>query len=160
MAGSQSVMSRRVLRALVGKGKRSSGQCGGLNEAPNLCALRLARAAETRHNGSPHSPGHAMLRHLILTTVLVVLPASVARAQVTDITTGRPPGADYYTWGTFPSGYVRSRSPEDAGRDTEIELKYRETLQSKIPDRKPSSDPWKTIRPAPTASAVDRHRPQ
>jgi len=98
-----------------------------------------------------------MLRRLIVAAFLIVLPASLARAQVTDITTGRPPGADYYTWGTFPSGYVPSRSPEDAGRDTEIEFKYRQTLQSKIPDRKPSSDPWKTIRPAPTA---DRHRPQ
>ncbi len=101
-----------------------------------------------------------MLRRLILAAVLIVLPASLARAQVTDITTGRPPGADYYTWGTFPSGYVPSRSPEDAGRDTEIELKYRETLQSKIPDRKRPNDPWKTIRPAPAAAAVDRHRPK
>ena len=101
-----------------------------------------------------------MLRHLILAAAIAVLPASLARAQVTDITSGRPDGADYYTWGAFPTGYGRSRSPEDAGRDTEIEMKYRETLKSKIPDKKPSNDPWKTIRPAPTASAVDRHRPQ
>ena len=101
-----------------------------------------------------------MLRHLILAAVIAVLPASFARAQITDITTGRPPGADYYTWGTFPSGYGPSRSPEDAGRDTEIEFKYRQTLQSKIPGRKPSNDPWKTIRPAPDAAAVDRHRLQ
>jgi len=100
-----------------------------------------------------------MFRHLIA-AVITVLPASFARAQITDITTGRPPGADYYTWGAFPTGYGPSRSPEAAGRDTEIELKYRETLQSKIPDRKPSNDPWKTIRPASTAAAVDRHRPQ
>ncbi|MFL5151724.1 MAG: hypothetical protein ACJ8C3_02570 [Microvirga sp.] len=101
-----------------------------------------------------------MLRRLIFAAVLVVLPANLARAQITDITTGRPPGADYYTWGTFPTGYGPSHSPEDAGRDTEIELKYRETLTSKIPNRKPSNDPWKTIRPAPTARAADRHRPQ
>jgi len=102
-----------------------------------------------------------MLRRPIVAAVLIVLPASLARAQVTDITTGRPDGSDYYSWGTFPTGYERSRSPEDAGRDTEIEFKYRETLRSKIPDRKPTSDPWKTIRPAPAAAAVvDRHRPQ
>ena len=101
-----------------------------------------------------------MLRRLIVAAVLIVLPASLARAQVTDITTGRPDGADLYRWGMFPTSYERSRSPEDAGRDTEIELKYRETLKTRIPDRKPSNDPWKTIRPAPTASAVDRHRPQ
>ena len=101
-----------------------------------------------------------MLRHLILAAVIAILPASLARAQITDITSGRPDGADYYRWGTFPTGYVRPRSPEDAGRDTEIEMKYRETLQSRIPDKKPSNDPWKTIRPTPTAAAVDRHRPQ
>jgi hypothetical protein len=101
-----------------------------------------------------------MLRRAIFAAVLIVLSAALGRAQVTDITTGRPPGADYYTWGAFPTGYERSRSPEDAGRDTEIELKYRQTLTTKIPNRKPSNDPWKTIRPAPTASATDRHRPQ
>jgi hypothetical protein len=101
-----------------------------------------------------------MLRDLILAATLVVLPAGLARAQITDITTGRPPGADYYTWGTLPSGYVPARSPEDAGRDTEIEAKYNDTLKSRIPDKRPSNDPWKTIRPAPTASAGDRHRPQ
>jgi hypothetical protein len=101
-----------------------------------------------------------MLRYLILAAVVTILPANLARAQVSDITTGRPPGADYYTWGTFPSGYVRARSPEDAGRDTEIEVKYNDTLKSKIPDKKPSNDPWKNIRSAPTAVATDRHRPQ
>jgi hypothetical protein len=101
-----------------------------------------------------------MLRRSIFAAVLIVLPASLARAQVTDITTGRPDGADLYRWGTFPTGYERSRSPEDAGRDTEIELKYRQTLTTKIPDKRPSNDPWKTIRPSPTASATDRPRPQ
>jgi hypothetical protein len=100
-----------------------------------------------------------MLRHLILIAAIAVLPASLAHAQITDITSGRPDGADYYTWGAFPTGYERSRSPEDAGRDTEIEAKYNATLKSKIPDRKPSNDPWKNIRSAPTAALVDRHRP-
>ena len=102
-----------------------------------------------------------MLRRLIVTAVLIVLSAGLARAQITDITSGLPPGAGIYSWGAFPSaGYGRPRSPEDAGRDTEIELKYRETLTSKIPDKKPPNDPWKTIRSAPTAAAADRHRPQ
>jgi hypothetical protein len=99
-----------------------------------------------------------MLRRLFFAAAIAVLPASVARAQITDITTGRPDGADYYRWGTFPTGYERSRSVEDAGRDTEIEAKYRDTLRTRIPDRKPSNDPWKSIRP--TAVTVDRHRPQ
>jgi hypothetical protein len=101
-----------------------------------------------------------MLRRPIGAAVLITLSAGFARAQVSDITTGRPEGADYYTWRTFPSGYVRARSPEDAGRDTEIEMKYNATLRSKIPDKKPSNDPWKNIRSAPTAVATDRHRPQ
>ena len=100
-----------------------------------------------------------MLRHLILAAAMAVLPASLAGAQITDITSGRPDGADsyYLNWGAFPN-YPRSRSPEDAGRDTEIEAKYRDTLKTRIPDKKPSNDPWKTIRQAPVA--VDRHRPQ
>ena len=105
--------------------------------------------------------GQAMLRRLISAAVLIVLSTSLARAQITDITSGRPDGTDYYyRWGAFPTGYERSRSPEDAVRDTEIEMKYRDTLKTRIPDRKPSNDPWKTIRPAPTAVAVDRHRLQ
>ena len=101
------------------------------------------------------------MRTPIFAAVLIVLSVGFARAQITDITSGRPDGADYYyyNWGAFPTGYERSRSPEDAGRDTEIEAKYRDTLKTKIPDRKPSNDPWKTIRPTPTAAA-DRHRPQ
>ena len=101
-----------------------------------------------------------MFRHLVLAAVVTVLPASFAQAQITDITSGRPDGADYFTWGAFPVDYARSRSPEDAGRDTEIEAKYNATLRTKIPDKKPSNDPWKNIRPASTASAADRHRPQ
>jgi hypothetical protein len=101
-----------------------------------------------------------MLRHLILAAVITVMSTGFARAQVTDITSGRPEGADYYRWGAFPTSYERSRSPEDAGRDTEIEMKYNATLKSKIPDKKPSNDPWKNIRSAPAAHAVDRHRPQ
>ncbi len=108
-----------------------------------------------------------MLRHLILAAAMTVLPAGVACAQITDITSGLPPGAGIYSWGAFPSaGYGRPRSPEDAGRDTEIEMKYNETLKSKIPDKKPSNDPWKSIRPAaaqparaaPAVPAYDRHR--
>jgi len=103
-----------------------------------------------------------MLRLLILAAAIAVLPACLARAQITDITSGRPDGADsyYLNWGAFPTGYERRRSPEDAGRDTEIEAKYRDTLKTRIPDKKPSNDPWKTIRPAATAAAPDRHRPQ
>ena len=74
-----------------------------------------------------------MLRHLIFAAAIAVLPASLARAQITDITSGRPDGADYYYLGGVPDDYGRSRSPEDAGRDTEIEVKYRETLKIQNP---------------------------
>jgi len=40
-------------------------------------------------------------------------------------------------------------------REVEIERKYKETLK-KIPNKKPSNDPWVGVRPAPVA---DRYRP-
>jgi hypothetical protein len=100
----------------------------------------------------------------LVAAVLLVLSAEFARAQVHDITTGRPEysGLD---WSLAPA-YWNSRSPEQAGRDTEIEEKYREAVK-KIPDKKASNDPWKSVRPAapaarPSAAAptFDRHRAQ
>ena len=52
---------------------------------------------------------------------------------------------------------TRAENPEDAGRERDIDLRYRETLKTKIPNRKPSNDPWRTIRTAP-AVPYDKHR--
>jgi hypothetical protein len=98
-----------------------------------------------------------MLRTLLGATALVLL-AGAAAAQVTPITSGVADGYDMPRISEWSPYYQRSRTPEDAGRDTEIEANYRAAV-AKIPDKKPSNDPWKSIRPA-TAAAVDRHRPQ
>lgn len=66
---------------------------------------------------------------------------------------------DRYYYSMWP-GIGSSRTPESAGRDAEVELKYRETLKTKIPDKRPSNDPWRTVRQAPTPSTADRHRVQ
>ncbi|MCX7314520.1 MAG: hypothetical protein WCG92_19025 [Hyphomicrobiales bacterium] len=96
-----------------------------------------------------------MLRKLTVAATLAVLSAEPAKAQVT----GHIPNTGYdtgYGWNAIPLGYGYSPSPEDSVRAYEIEQRYRETLRTKIPDRKPSNDPWKAIRPASSAS-VDRH---
>ena len=98
-----------------------------------------------------------MLRHLILAAAIVSLSAGFAGAQFT----GPIPGTGYdtdYTWSAYPI-YGRS-TPEGLELDNQIEMRYRETLRTKIPDRKPSNDPWKNVRPAAAAAAVDRHRLQ
>ena len=92
-----------------------------------------------------------MLCKLIAAVAVAVLPAASARAQVADIRTGLP--AYSYGWNTYPI-YSHSRTPEQAGREFEIERDYREAVK-KIPDRKGSGDPWRNIRPA---AAADRHR--
>ena len=70
-----------------------------------------------------------MLRKLIAAAAIAVLPAGFARAQVADIATGLPASA--YGWNTFPI-YGHSRTPEQAGREFEIERNYREAVK-KIP---------------------------
>jgi hypothetical protein len=105
--------------------------------------------------------GIAMLRDSIAAPALAVLalaflPAEFARAQITDITSGRPPGADG-TGISFLGAYERPMSAADM-RSQEIERDYRRAL-TKIPNKKPSSDPWAGIR-STTTRAEDRHRPQ
>jgi hypothetical protein len=97
-----------------------------------------------------------MLRLSIAALALAVLPAEFARAQITDITTGRPPGADGQGI-SFLGAYERPMSAADM-RSQEIERDYRRAL-AKIPNKKPSSDPWAGVRTT-TTRADDRHRPQ
>ena len=102
-----------------------------------------------------------MSRLLIGTAVLVVLSAGLARAQVTDSLPGYGiEDGPVFSYGLFPD-YEQTRSQAQIERDLEIERKYRETVKARIPDRRPSNDPWKNIRSAPAAAAVpyDRHRP-
>jgi hypothetical protein len=94
-----------------------------------------------------------MLRHLIFAAALPVLTVGLARAQVTGpIPNSGMDDGRYTNWNAFPI-YERSATPEEVGRVNEIDRRYRETV-AKIPDKKPSRDPWKNIRAAPTS---DRH---
>jgi hypothetical protein len=101
-----------------------------------------------------------MLRTLIGAVALLALFAAQARAQVTDSLPGYSPyDSNVYSFGLGPD-YEQVRSPEQIERDLEIERRYRETVNARIPNRKPSNDPWKNIRPAPAAAVpYDRHRP-
>src|SRR5262245_20149484 len=96
-----------------------------------------------------------MLRLLIGTAVLMLLSATAAPAQITGAipNTGQPEG--WSNWNMW-SGVGRAPIPEEAGREHEVE-RYRETLKTKIPDRKPSNDPWRNIRPASTALPGKQH---
>ena len=85
---------------------------------------------------------------------LVLLSAGFARAQITPITSGLPDNSTNTGFALTP-GYETPMSAQSA-RDMEIERKYNETLK-KIPNKKPSNDPWAGVRAAPVA---DRHRPQ
>ena len=99
-----------------------------------------------------------MLRIPLLAIALLVAPASFARAQVYDITTGRP-DITYFSYYGGASSYERPITAEDIRRN-EIEQQYREVVRARIPDKKPSNDPWKSVRPTAAAITVDRHRPQ
>jgi hypothetical protein len=95
-----------------------------------------------------------MLRLSIAAFALAVLPAELARAQITDITAGRPPGADGQGISFF-GAYERPITAADM-RAQQIEQDYRRTM-AEIPDKKPSKDPWAGVR---ATTPVDRHRPE
>jgi hypothetical protein len=93
-----------------------------------------------------------MLRVSIAALALAVLPAELARAQITDIRTGRPPGADSQGISLF-GAYERPMTAADM-RAQQIEADYRRTM-AKIPDKKPLKDPWAGVR---ATTPADRHR--
>ena len=93
-----------------------------------------------------------MLSKLLCAAALVTLSAEFARAQVNDVSKALPDSAGYGI--NLTPFYERPITAQDM-RDMEIDRKYRETL-AKIPNKKPSRDPWAGVRPA---AAEDRHRP-
>jgi len=95
-----------------------------------------------------------MLRTPIVAFAIILSSAGIARAQITPITSGLPDSA-YGRGYTLSPGYETPMSAQSV-RDMEIERQYKETLK-KIPNKKPSNDPWAGVRAAPMA---DRHRPQ
>jgi hypothetical protein len=105
--------------------------------------------------------GIAMLQKLAGTAVCLVMSAGFAHAQVTGAVPGTGSFDDQQFYWNTPSLGENSRSPAERQRDQEIERKYREVVNARIPDRKPASnDPWRTVRAAPSAAVYDRHRPE
>jgi hypothetical protein len=98
----------------------------------------------------------SMLYRVTAAAFIIVLLSGTARAQVAGDSPNMNIGAAVS--GSRGLGVVSgSRVPAGAWSDRESEQNYRETLK-RIPDKKASNDPWKTIRPASTASRPDRHR--
>ena len=50
-----------------------------------------------------------------------------------------------------------NRTPEDRAREKVLEGEYRSAV-SKIPDKKPASDPWGTVRSTPDTAASKQKR--
>jgi hypothetical protein len=86
----------------------------------------------------------AMTRKLLLAAALFALSTGLAQAQAGSYGGSMDNAA--------PFGYNvtgSARSPEDKARDEEIERKYNDTVQNKIPDKKGKKDPWATVRSTP-----------
>ena len=90
------------------------------------------------------------MRKLIPASVLLLLLSGAAYAQMTD---SGMSNSGTMNMNLTPSGQRRV-SPEQAQRDQEIERNYRETVNSKIPDKKGSSDPWGNVRAGPAATSA------
>ena len=82
-----------------------------------------------------------MLRQPIFAAAIIILSTNFARAQVTGPIPNSGMDDGRYNWNAMPMYYGRSPSPEDSVRAYEIEQKYRETVRTKIPDKKASNDP-------------------
>jgi len=101
-----------------------------------------------------------MLRLPIAAAALIVLSASIAEAQVTSAVPGTGSFDDQQFYWNTPGLGETTRTPAERQRDQEIERKYREVVNARIPDRKPTSnDPWRTVRQAPAAKPYDRNQP-
>ena len=91
-----------------------------------------------------------MLHKLIQACALVLLFTDAAYAQMTD--SGNRSGGGMNM--NMMPGSSRRPSPEQAQREQEIEREYRETVNSKIPDKKGSNDPWGKVRPNPASTSA------
>ena len=109
-------------------------------------------------NGMPQAI--VMLRQLIGAAAIIVLFAGAGtRAQVLGDSPNTGLGAAVANSRGSIGSIMRPHGPESSWPDYEAERQYREVLK-RIPDRKPSNDPWGNIRQAPAAASVDKHRAQ
>jgi hypothetical protein len=99
----------------------------------------------------------AMLRILIGTATAVALYTGTAHAQFGSANGNTGVGNGGLSGGMIPDGR-RRLTPEEAHREQQIEREYRETVNSKIPDKKPTNDPWGNVRSAPAASSAAKQQ--
>ena len=92
-----------------------------------------------------------MLHKLIQASLLVVLFAGAAHAQMTDSAINS--SGTGMNMNMAPDNR-RHLTPEQAQREQEIERDYRETVNNKIPDKKGSNDPWGKVRPSPAPTSA------
>jgi hypothetical protein len=89
------------------------------------------------------------MRKIIQASALLMLLTGTADAQMTD-----SGNSGTMNLNVLPTGGGRRATPEERQRDQEIERNYRETVNSKIPDKKGSNDPWGKVRPSPAATSA------
>jgi hypothetical protein len=84
------------------------------------------------------------MRKLIQAVAMLVLFTGTAHAQYTNQTGGNTGGGDM-KMNMMPDNR-RHLTPEEAQREREIESRYNQTVNDKIPDKKGSNDPWGIVR--------------
>jgi hypothetical protein len=98
----------------------------------------------------------AMLRILLGAAALTVLLTGTASAQFKS-SNGNTAGGGDIPVNMLPDTR-RHLTPEEAQRERDIESRYNETVNNKIPDKKSSNDPWGGMRPAPAAVSAAKQR--
>ena len=97
-----------------------------------------------------------MLRILLGAAALTVLLTGAANAQYGSSSGGNTSGGDIHM-NMMPDGR-RHLTAEEAQREREIESRYNETVNDKIPDKKAANDPWGGIRSEPATPSAAKQR--
>jgi len=87
------------------------------------------------------------MRKLIPAVAVLLLFVGTAHAQYTNQSGGNT-GGNPLGMNMMPDNR-RHLTPEEAQREREIESRYNQTVNDKIPDKKGSSDPWGIVRKQP-----------
>jgi hypothetical protein len=98
----------------------------------------------------------AMLRTLFGAAALAVLLTGSANAQFNS-SGGNTAGGGDIPMNMLPDTR-RHLTPEEAQREKDIESRYNDTVNDKIPDKKSSNDPWGGMRAAPAAASAAKQR--
>ena len=87
------------------------------------------------------------MRKLLQAAAVLVLFMETAQAQYTNNSGGNT-GNSPLNMNMMPDNRRRQTS-EEAQREREIESRYNQTINEKIPDKKTSNDPWGIVRKQP-----------